>query len=149
MKVFECAGKRYRMTRQRQAVLDVLKRADSRPDAVWVHEQVRKVVPDITMATIQRTISLLREAGFIDDMKAETPGKGGRARRGAVRTASDGVHCEVRCVRCGRVVEIQDGSCEDLVARTASATGFVITGHYMDFYGLCPHCAQERGRTRS
>jgi len=44
VKVFECAAKRYRMTPQRQAVLDLVGHANSRLDAGWVFQQVRNVI---------------------------------------------------------------------------------------------------------
>jgi Fur family ferric uptake transcriptional regulator/Fur family peroxide stress response transcriptional regulator len=134
------------MTPQRQAVLDLLKRADSRPDATWVCEQARKVVPDITLPTVERTITLLREAGFLDER-----GAAGKASRFPIAAkpfpyADPQVpSCRVRCVRCGRVVEMRRDECQDLAAKVGSATGFAIHQHF-EFQGLCPDCAEERSK---
>ena len=140
MKVFECAGKKYRMTPQRQAVLDVLKQAPLPPDAVWVYREVRKVMPDITMATVQRTLSLLREAGFLKEIEREAQDAGS----GWVSNAAEGQYCQVSCVRCGRVVQLSDDACESLLAQAAATTGFVTRGHHLELHGLCPDCAQDR-----
>ena len=141
MKVFECAGKRYRMTPQRQAVLEALRSADSHADAVWVYEEVRKVMPSISLATVYRTLTLLREAGFIAGMEG-----GDRAGRDDGKTET---HCRAICVSCSRTVDLNINASADLESQAASATGFVITGHRLDFYGLCPDCAQERERSPS
>ena len=139
MKIFECAGKKYRMTPQRQAVLDVLKQAPMPPDAVWVHREVSKVMPDITMATVQRTLSLLREAGFLKESAREATDAGSSW----VSDAAEGQHCQVSCVRCGRVVQLSDDACESLLAKAADITGFTTRGHHLEMYGLCPDCAQD------
>ncbi len=140
MKVFECAGKKYRMTPQRQAVLDVLQQAPSPPDALWVHREVRKVMPDITMATVLRTLSLLREAGFLTETENQAPDTGSSS----VSKAAKGQYCQMTCVHCGRVVRLRDDACESLLAQAAATTGFVTRGHHLEMYGLCPDCAQER-----
>ena len=143
MRVFECAGKRYRMTPQRQAVLDVLRRADSHLDAAWVYERVRKAMPDITLPTVERTIHLLRQAGFLDEPAAK-----GRASQFPTTTKRRGLtdlpvpSCQVRCVHCGRTVKLRSEDCQELANQAGSATGFVIHQH-LEFHGLCPACARE------
>ena len=134
------------MTPQRQAVLDLLKRADSRPDATWVCEQARKVVPEITLPTVEQTITLLREAGFLDERGAA--GKASRfpiAAKPFTVAGQQAPSCQVSCVRCGRVVEIRSDECQDLAAQAGSATGFVIHQR-LEFHGLCPECAKERSK---
>jgi Fur family peroxide stress response transcriptional regulator len=138
MKIFECAGKRYRMTPQRQAVLDVLRGTNTHPDAAWVHEEVRKVMPNISLATVHRTLSLLREAGFIPKTDA-----------GDHDDARTEIHCRARCVSCSRTVDVRIDAAADLPVQAASATGFVITGQRLDLTGFCPDCAQERETNQS
>ena len=135
MRVFECAGKRYRMTPQRQAVLDVLGRPDSEPDAAWVYQEVRKLMPGISEATVYRTMSLLREAGFIKAARAVPP-----SGTDAVATR---IHCLASCANCGRIVEVTLDLDSSLEVQAASATGYVITEHQLALRGLCPSCAQE------
>ncbi len=138
MKMLECAGKSYRMTRQRQVILDVLRCADSHPDAAQVYGEVRKIIPKISLGTVYRTLSLLREAGLVSEVKP----------RGSVShyDARTGVHYHVTCTRCGHITDVTIDVGEDLEEEAASATGFVITGHSLDFYGLCPDCAQKHSR---
>ena len=127
------------MTPQRQAVLEALRRGDSHTDAVWVYEEVRKAMPNISLATVYRTLTLLREAGFI----AGTV-DGDRAGRDDAKTE---IHCRASCVSCSRAVDLNINASADLEGQAASATGFVITGHRLDLHGLCPDCAQERERS--
>ncbi len=122
------------MTLQRQAILDALSRPDAVEDPSWVYEEVRKVVPDISQATVLRNLSLLRQAGFI--RAAET----GNATERGITT----LRCQLSCISCKRTVDATISVGADLEGEAASATGFVITGHRVDFYGLCPSCARQR-----
>jgi len=135
MRVFECAGKRYRMTPQRQAVLDVARQPGAVLDPAWVYGEVRKTVPNISQATVVRTLRLLQEAGLVSEPKAEQAAE--------PPEAHSQVHVHAHCVRCERIVEATVDVCKDLDELTAAATGFVIQGHHLDFSGLCPQCARE------
>jgi Fur family peroxide stress response transcriptional regulator len=135
MRVFECAGKRYRMTPQRQAVLDVARQAGAVSDPSWVYEEVRKTVPNISQATVQRTLSLLQEAGLL-----KVPGPEQVAEQLGPQNK---VQIHVHCVRCERTVDATIDAGMDLDGQAASTTGFVIQGHHLDFRGLCPDCAGE------
>ena len=136
MKVIECAGKTYRMTRQRQTVLDVLRRTNPPQDATWVYQEVRKVIPNISPGTVYRTLNLLRRAGVVAGVKVE-------GSTGYYDTSAD-LHYHVTCTACGRTVEGKADAGEALKAQVASATGFVITGHHLGFCGLCSDCAQRQ-----
>lgn len=133
MKILQCAGKTYRITRQRQAILDVLGQADSQPDAAWVYEEVRKSMPNISLGTVQRTMSLLREAGLVTKARPAAP----------VTQRKANARCHATCIRCGRIVDVGIKAGDELEKRAALATGFMITGHRLDFYGLCPDCIQQ------
>ena len=135
MKVLQCAGKNYRITRQRQAVLDVLQQPGSVPDAGWVLEQVRKDMPNISLGTVHRSMNLLRQAGLVS-----------RTRSAAGIEHADrrtNVNCYATCIRCGSNVDVKIDARDDLASLTASATGFRITGARLDFYGLCPNCVKR------
>ena len=135
MRILECAGKSYRMTRQRQAVLEVLSQADSQPDPSWVFDEVRKSMPNISFGTVNRTLSLLRQAGLVS------------YGRSVISTdhkdSPTDLRCHATCIRCGHMLDVRVGVGTDLDKETAAATGFVITGHRLDFFGLCPGCASK------
>ena len=53
-----------RETKQREAILDVLRGAGSHPTADWVYDEVRKVIPDISKGTVYRNLKILRKVGM-------------------------------------------------------------------------------------
>jgi Fe2+ or Zn2+ uptake regulation protein len=122
------------MTPQRQAVLDVARQPGAVLDTTWVYEEVRKAVPNISQATVARTLSLLQEAGLVQQPKGTESEEPGPLSKVQVR---------VHCVRCERSAEATIDACTDLDVQVASATGYSIQGHHLDFRGLCPECALE------
>ena len=52
-------------------------------------------------------------------------------------------HYHVTCTVCGKVEDVDmqaDGAGE---ADAADATGYRISGHRLDFYGVCPACQKK------
>jgi Fur family ferric uptake transcriptional regulator len=68
----------------------------------------------------------------------------------------DGVHayvaCEpkhhhhVVCRSCGRSTDVEDSGITEVVARIADRTGFTVTEHRLELFGLCPSCAARGTR---
>ena len=52
-------------SRQREAILQVLSGTKSHPDAAWVYEQARKIIPNISLGTVYRNLSNLQQSGKI------------------------------------------------------------------------------------
>ena len=120
------------MTEQRRVILDELHRMGSHPTADELYESVRKRLPSISLGTVYRNLEVLSEAGMIQ--KVETSGSQKRF---------DGVignHYHVRCVRCGRLDDIQSGPVADIDRVVKSVHGYEIISHRLEFLGICPRC---------
>ena len=120
------------MTEQRRVILDELHRTGSHPTADELYESVRKRLPSISLGTVYRNLEVLSEAGMIQ--KVETSGSQKRF---------DGVignHYHVRCVRCGRLDDIQSGPIAGIDSVVKSVHGYEIVSHRLEFLGVCPRC---------
>jgi Fe2+ or Zn2+ uptake regulation protein len=123
-----------RMTRQRQAVLDVLHVSHDHPTAAEVFDRVRAVQPGIGPATVYRTLSLLVESGqalelsLADGASARYDGNVSR-------------HDHVVCVGCGRAVDVESPLPSRALSSLSAKTGFAISGYDLQFRGQCPDCA--------
>jgi Fur family ferric uptake transcriptional regulator len=125
----------FRITRQRQIILEELRKVTTHPTADEVCQLVRRRLPHISLGTVYRNLELLADYGLI--LKLEMAG--------AQRRFDGNVenHYHVRCSSCSRV--------EDLPARPIAIpennfremTTFEITGHRLEFFGLCPACKRE------
>jgi Fur family ferric uptake transcriptional regulator len=126
-----------RMTRQRRVLLEVLEKAGIHPTADDIYRMVRRRLPHISLGTVYRNLELLCEKGVIRRV-----GLGGSQRH---FDRERGLHYHVRCVRCGRVDDVPIKPAVGLERAARKATGYSITGHQVEFVGLCARCKTEAG----
>jgi Fur family transcriptional regulator, ferric uptake regulator len=122
-----------RLTRQRQAVLHVVRRSQAHPDAASVFEEVRRELPNISLATVYRSLEALAIEGHIAKIEAA----GGPARFDG-RTHD---HPHFVCTHCGAVMDI-DVELPNLCA-SVNVPGLSIQGAQVQFYGVCSGCANN------
>lgn len=121
-----------RKTRQREAIVRVLKDTTCHPTAEWIYEQVRKEIPAISLGTVYRNLKLLRQAGKI--LEIDLSGTFSRF---------DGKqynHYHFRCERCGCLFDVDEPVDAEMDKRVAQKTGLKISYHRLEFRGLCQEC---------
>jgi Fur family peroxide stress response transcriptional regulator len=123
-----------RETRQREAILNILRSTDSHPTADWIYDEVRKLIPNISKGTVYRNLKILREMGEISELDLS-----GTVSRYEGRRA---LHYHFRCERCGRVFDLDEPVDRELDAKVARETGFKVSYHQLEFRGLCRDCQQ-------
>jgi len=121
-----------RKSRQREAILKVLRSTTSHPTADWIHEQVRKEIPNISLGTVYRNLKLLKEEGEILDLDMA----GGFNRF----DGNSESHYHFRCEECGRVFDTNEPVDKDIEERVARKTGFKVSHHRLEFRGQCNDC---------
>ena len=121
-----------RNTRQRQVVLEELRKLDTHPTASDIYEITRRRLPKISLGTIYRNLELLVQMGFV--RRLETTGSEARF------DGDVAAHYHIRCGRCGRVADAH-GLAEDPVkADVSELAGYEIIGFHLEFEGICPEC---------
>jgi Fur family transcriptional regulator, ferric uptake regulator len=121
-----------RNTRQRQIILDELRKLNCHPTAVSLYEIVRRRLPKVSLGTVYRNLDWLAAAGVI--RKLEFAG---------AQTRFDGNlehHDHIRCVRCGRVDDVYHGEFDLPLAEGIDVGGYQVVGHRLEFFGVCPQC---------
>ncbi|MFH1639876.1 MAG: transcriptional repressor [Chloroflexota bacterium] len=124
----------HKRTKQKEAILRVLRGTGSHPTADWIYSQVRKEMPNISMGTVYRNLKVLRETGEIRELELA-----GNLRRFDGVTRS---HDHFRCEKCGRVFDVDENVDQGINERAEKKTGFRITGHILEFRGFCRECRQ-------
>lgn len=128
-------AKKTRMTKQRKAILRVLKSTKSHPTADWIYEEVRKDIPNISLGTVYRNLNVLAENGKINVLDY-----------GSNQSRYDGVtekHYHFRCQKCGRVFDLDIDLASDLNEKINNETEFIAQSHRLEFSGICPDCQQK------
>ena len=121
-----------RMTKQRSIILDELRKARTHPTADEIYTRVKKRLPRISLGTVYRNLDTLSKAGIISGLEFA-----GEPKR------FDGnleEHCHVRCTCCGRIADTKPIPVVDFEKRMGSETDYRITGHRIEFTGVCPRC---------
>lgn len=122
----------HKRSKQREAIIRVLKGTKSHPSADWIYEHVKQEIPDIGVATVYRNLRILKESGDIVELCL--PGETARF---------DGKTCKhyhFRCDRCGNIMDLDEPVDTEIEARIAHKTGLKVTYHHLLFCGLCPNC---------
>jgi Fur family ferric uptake transcriptional regulator/Fur family peroxide stress response transcriptional regulator len=129
-----------RLTDQRRLILEAVRETDTHPTAEWVHAAVRRRRPRVSLATVYRNLRLLARQGLLAEIHA------GPSVRFDARVQR---HHHFTCSGCGRITDLEQPVDRRLDARVAARTGFRITHHRIDFYGVCGACLPQAGRRPS
>ena len=124
-----CAEKGLRITDQRRTIAKVLSEADDHPDVDALHRRAAKVDPNISIATVYRTVRLFEEAGILERHEFGD----GRSRYEA---ATDDHHDHLIDVESGEVIEFVDDELEELQKIIAERLGYRLVDHRMELYGV-------------
>jgi len=128
---------RTRETQQRRVVLEALKSTKSHPTADWVFERVRSRLPKISLGTVYRNLSVLRDEGRI----REVNGVDRRTRYDADMRP----HAHFVCSSCGQVRDVA-GAPEADWRTLKDLVGCDVTEQRLEFLGTCPACVRRRNR---
>ncbi|MFQ5857167.1 MAG: Fur family transcriptional regulator [Anaerolineae bacterium] len=126
------AGKR--MTAQREAVLAILVKEYPRHlEAVEIFGQARHIVPRINLASVYRTLKVLKELDLVDELSVDDGG-----RRYGLKRASEQYH--LVCSHCDEVLAVSGPLVEQLQQlweELARELPFVIDDLEVNFIGHC------------
>jgi Fur family peroxide stress response transcriptional regulator len=128
--------KRFRLTPQRLAVLKILAGDQTHPSVAQVFNQVKAAFPTTSLATVYKTIILLKELNEVLELGFPD----GSNRYDGNRPFP---HPHMICTRCKRIVDPELTSLSDLNKEMSRKTGYQILHHRLDFFGLCPECQSE------
>jgi Fe2+ or Zn2+ uptake regulation protein len=123
-----------RFTEQRAAVYRFLMGTTSHPTADDVFTSVRHDIPDISLATVYKSLETLVGCGLATKL---TYGDGSARYDG--RTDP---HHHARCLTCGKVVDVPgriDSSA--LATQLQPVSGFSVEGYRLELIGYCTQCA--------
>ena len=124
-----------RMTRQRQAVLDELRRIDDFRSAQQVFEDLREDGHRVGLATVYRNLQGLASEGDVDVLRAVDG-------ENLYRLCTNrGHHHHLVCRQCGHAEEIALSEIEAWVTEVARQHGYTQVDHSMELFGLCATCS--------
>lgn len=124
----KCAERGLRMTDQRRIIAQVLSDAEDHPDAEELYKRASDKDPNISLATVYRTVRLFADANIIETHDF----RDGRAR---YETADADHHDHLIDVSSGEVIEFMDEEIEKLQHKIAEKLGYELVDHRLELYG--------------
>ena len=126
----------YKLTRQRQVVIQAIVSTQDHHTPIAIYEKVHQDYPDIGLVTIYRTLEILARLKLICELHA-----GGSCHSYTI--SAPGHHHHLICSNCGRVIDFTGCELEEMQQSLSKETGFRIDGHLLEFIGLCQTCQKD------
>jgi Fe2+ or Zn2+ uptake regulation protein len=127
-----------RLTSQRRLILQVLQESDGHPDADTLYDQVKTRDPDVSLATVYRTLGVLREIGLVEEHRLGQD-------RGHYEAVRQEPHYHFTCLRCGKVIEFDTSRVTQLAQELGEREGVCVTGIHLHVSGYCAQCRDAGG----
>ncbi len=111
--------------------MDVIGDWRGRFTAIQVYDRARVLEPKLGLATVYRTIELLRRSGCVRPLRGDEGA--------AYVRCHPGHHHHLVCVACGAVEETELCGVPS-AAELRRRHGFAAEAHEVDFFGTCARC---------
>ncbi len=132
----ELRARGYRLTPQRQLVLDAVRTlGHSTPEEIAARVQAEAGA--VNLSTVYRTLDLLEELGLVTHTHL---GHGAPT----YHPADDSNHVHLVCTSCGAVQSVPADVVEPLAGSLRDRTGFEVNVAHIAMHGRCSDCAGAR-----
>jgi len=130
-----------RLTPQRQLILEVLEASSKHLDANALYGLVKARDPDISLATIYRTLAVFTEMGLVREHRLGE-------KHSLYEAVPDEPHYHFTCLGCGEVIEFDTPLVGQIEQELSEQKGVSVTSTYLYMNGFCTQCQSESGKSR-
>lgn len=130
--IFQTSGRR--LTSQRQLLLEVLTECDAHLDAEAIYALAKERDPNISLATVYRTLKVLKEAGIVQERILDREGQKHHYEMAAK------AHYHFTCLECGQVIEFESALIEQAGAELTEQLDLDVVHTRVHLDGYCPDC---------
>lgn len=123
----KCLEKGLKMTGQRRVIAQVLSQSHDHPDVELLYQRASAIDPNISIATVYRTVKLFEEAGITQRHDFGS----GKAR---YEEATDDHHDHLIDLKSGKVIEFTNEEIEKLQKKVAESLGYRLIEHRLELY---------------
>jgi Fe2+ or Zn2+ uptake regulation protein len=123
----------YRLTNARRAVVETVQRSKRALTPLEVYDVARKKYRALGLVTVYRTLEKLEELHIIQRVHQPMGCQ-------AFISASSGHQHLLLCKNCGQASLFEGDDLESLMKSIARKTGYQITEHWLQLFGLCQDC---------
>jgi Fur family peroxide stress response transcriptional regulator len=124
----------FRITPQRVAIVEYIMSTESHPSAEEVYEIIKKKYPMVSLATVYKTLDLLKEMGIVRELGFPDCAR---------YDSNVEKHINVVCMRCGKIEDINDEYLPELESRAAKKSKYKIISGRFELQGYCDECKSK------
>jgi Fur family ferric uptake transcriptional regulator len=125
-----------RVTPQRAIIFEAIEKLEGHITAEEIFEQVQKVNPYVSLATVYRTLELLLELNLINQTNF------GRS-QAYFALKDHGPHHHLVCSECGYIEEFSDTVFDPVRTALDRQYGFQAHTDHLSIFGVCRKCGEK------
>ncbi len=123
------------LTSQRKLIAETLLNSSKHLGAEELYQLVHKKNPKIGLATVYRTLQIMKDRGLIEKRDF-----GDGCSRYEDSKAMH--HDHLICLKCGKVIEFDEPTIETLQMEVAQKSKFKVLSHRLELFGYCNKCSK-------
>lgn len=128
-----------RASKNRDDVICILQNSSTPVSVEDIYEKIKNQNNKISLSTVYRIIEKLVNLGIVHKVTTLDDNK---ALYEIIKDSHTHHHYMI-CVKCKKMIPIDDCPVKELKKIIADKTGFNITGHKFELYGECENCARK------
>uniref|UniRef100_A0A7V5XI49 Ferric uptake regulation protein n=1 Tax=Thermodesulfobacterium geofontis TaxID=1295609 RepID=A0A7V5XI49_9BACT len=121
-------------TSEREEILKEILKSKNHFDVDELYMKLRKRGSKVSKASVYRTIPLLVEAGYIQEVYKQD------ARSYYELTLDKLPHIHFICIKCKNVDEILDNYLAELIQKEAKNKNYTPLTYHLEIFGICSNC---------
>jgi Fur family peroxide stress response transcriptional regulator len=137
----KCRANNLKITPQRTAIYRELIKSKDHPSASTIFNKLRKIFPDISFDTVNRTLLTFNEIGIASLVEGY-----GEPKRFDPDTKS---HHHFRCIKCNDIMDIHHRSFDNIKIPEEIKRQFTVLNKRVVIEGICGKCIRKSNSVKS
>jgi Fur family peroxide stress response transcriptional regulator len=134
----KCRENNLKVTPQRVVIYEELIKSKDHPNAEVLFERVRKIFPDISLDTVNRTLLTFSQIGIVSVVEGN-----GEPRRFDPDIEN---HHHFRCVKCNTIIDFDYKLYDDIEVPEKINTKFTVLNKKVILQGYCDKCRNKKSK---
>lgn len=122
-----------RVTEARRLMLEYLMTSHEHPSAEKIYQDLMKVYPQISLATVYNNLNLFLKEGLVTEIKIKND-------QTRYYDFMGHEHINIVCENCGKIADFEGEALPDISDLVRDQTGYRLQKQELLVYGLCPEC---------